>query len=570
MEEYDTEYSIDQFINENIFKRQIQKIKYLFNPNKIVLDQEQYCHIINKLTGKISVLEGACKRNLIYDEFIIGTIEDKVVVKDNHFAIINNPIDKSENVNYGDREVRIGPLSFPLYPGEEVEKIDSSYILTKYDALLIKALNDFEDHKAGDEFLIKGPDKYIPSKHEGVIDKIKGIPLSDTEGIYVQNKDSGDANLVEGSEEETIYFLQPNEQFYEKEITNDELMGLGLQEQNSIDGMRILTRQAVNDSYLRDKSKAIVIELEENEIICIYDGSESRIEKGPKTTFLGPYERPKVLNLSGGKPIRQNILKVALLKLGPDFIYDRINVRTKDNAQLIIDVTYKWSFNLEDKELKKAFCIEDFVGYAAETLSSEIRSVAALHDFEDFHAKSLEYIKEKVFDGENRIFDENGLAIFDIDITSIIPSDEKIAEKLHEAIKNNMDIYCNKMVLNATLESERQEVEGKMKIVDERKKLIEKNSLNERLEVIEKAKIKADEKKIYSESEALVIKIKNDAEVEAEKKKLEVIISELNKDGAENYINLKKVTVFDDAEKLMVVPTDSKIVLPYAQELFEE
>lgn len=565
--------NLEQLTKENFIARPFKRLAYFLRPEKIILDKEQYCYVINKKSGEIPTQEGPCRRVLAYDEQLLGSIEDKIIVPEHSFCVIKNPIDEgTQEIQHGKREIRVGPKLFPLYPGEELEQIRSEYVLTKYDGLLIKTLTSFDGHNAGDEFLVIGPKTYIPTKNEKIVKEVRGTPLSDTDGIYVQNKDTGDARLVKGTEEETIYFLQPNEQLFQKDLTKDELAGLGLIEQGSSYGVRVLTRQAANDSYLRDNSIALVLELEDNEVIYIFDGSDTRIEKGPKTTFLEPYERPKVLNLSGGKPIEQNALKVALLKLGPDFIYDQITVRTRDNAQLRVDVTYKWRFDLTDDNLKKAFNIEDFVGYAAETLSSEIRSVAAQYDFEEFHAKSIEYIKTAVFgEGDSsRIFEENGLKIFGIDITSIAPEDPNIAEKLHQAIKQNMDIYCNKLVLKATLEAERQEVEGQMKIEKERKKLIQSQNVSKRLEATEEARIDAESRKIAAESEAEAIKIKADAEIEAEKRKLNTIINELNQEGARNYLDLQRAEVFSNAEKLVIVPTDSKIVLPYVKDPFEE
>ena len=553
---------------------------------KLVLDEKQYLHVIDPQSGDARLIEGPTRRSLAFGEHVVGVVQNKVVLAERQYCVINNPRNKDHvgtgagavKILYGEREVRQGPQSFSLHPGEKLEgQVQNEHVLTKYDAVLVKALTDIDEHHAGEKFLIKGPTKFVPSKHEQVLKQAQAIPLSNTDGIYVQNEDTGEVRLVTGPVD---YFLEPNEILFEKELTEDELAGLGLQEQRTPErggraGVRILTRQAANTSFLEDRTKALVLELEDKEVVYLYDGSDIRIEQGPKTTFLGPYERPKVLTLSGGKPIQQGVLKVALVKLGPDFIYDQIKIRTKDNAQLRVDVTYKWRFRVREddaehrqKDLKKIFSIEDFVGYVAETLSSEIRSVAAQNDFEEFHANALDHIVKKLF-GEaktSRLFEENGLEIFGVDITAINPEDTKIAEKLHEAIKSNMDIYCRKLVLSATLEAERQEVEGKRKIESERSELIKSEVANERLRQTENAKIRAEAGKINAEGEAEEIRIRSEANIDAKKKRLSTAIKELG--GANNYLELQRVEAFKKAEKLVVVPTDSKIVLPFARNGF--
>ncbi len=559
--------SLESVLEENVILRPLRMALYAFKPRKVILDAQHYCQLMDRKTGASYALEGPIRRGLSYDESVIGEAAKKIVLDEQSYAVIKNPFDNAvKKITYGEREVRVGPQTFSLHPGEEIEGISKVHALTKYDGLVVKTASSGSGRAIGEEFVVKGPARFIPSKHERIIREIRGIPLSDTEGIYIQNRDTGEVRLVTGKSEEQIYFLEANESPYNKELTHDELAGIGLLEQKSGNGVRILTRQAANSSYLRDKSRALVLELEENEVVQIYDGSEIRIERGPKTTFLGPYERPKVLTLSGGRPVQDGVLKVALLKLGPDFIYDRIPVRTKDNAQLSVDVTYKWRFNLEERDLRRAFGIEDFVGYTAETLSSEIRAVAAQYNFEEFHAQSLEHIRRAIF-GSNpvRRFEENGLEIFGIDVTDISPEDDEIADKLHEAIKQNMNVYCNKIVHHAQFEAEREEVENKMRIANKRKALIAKEIENERTKVVEQARIQAEQKRIGTDSEIDSYTRKQEAEGKAERERLQVYTEGLARAGGQEYLELQRIESLAGAEKLIVVPTDSKIVLPFVK-----
>ena len=380
--------SLEQTDKENVLARPFKRLAYCFSPSRVVLDKEEYCHIVDARNGEVSLVEGPTRRVLSYDESVVTTGR-KVVLPERYYCVVKNPALLGK-VRYGDREVRVGPATFSLFPGEKVEKgVLPEFVLTQYEGVLVKALEDCDGHSAGDKFLVRGPCTFIPQKQVSVIRRVRAVSLSDTDGIYVQDQDTGDVTTVKGPVD---YFIKPNEERYRKSLTDDELAGVGLQRKNSTKGVRVLTRQAANTSFLEDPSNALVLELEDKEVVLLYDGSESRVERGPKTVFVGPYERPKILTLSGGKPIRSGVLKVGLLRLGPDFIYDQIKVRTKDNAQIVVDVTYKWRF-LADRDLKDAFSIDDFVGYAAETLSSDIRSLVAKRNFEDLHANALQYAK---------------------------------------------------------------------------------------------------------------------------------------------------------------------------------
>ncbi|MBL7051784.1 MAG: hypothetical protein ISS01_01715 [Nanoarchaeota archaeon] len=550
---------------ELILVQPFKRIGYLFRPDRVFLDSESYCHVFDRASGDTFLVEGPQRKVLKYDERISGEILEKVVVPDRHYTVIENPLDnETGKVQYGEREVREGPKVFALHPGEVLaQEVTSEHILTKNDAIHVQALSDFGEHKAGDKFSIKGPRNYVPSKDEKVLRQIKAKALSDTDGVYVQNVDSGEARLVKGPQE---YFLEANEDAFRKELTENELEALGLRSQIGRSGVRVLTRQAANTSFLKNSSNACVLELEDKEVVFLYDGSDTRIIQGPKTEFLGPYERPRVLSLSGGKPIRPNALKIALLKLGPDFIYDQVIVRTKDNAKLKVDVTYKWRFSDSSEEgLRKAFSIDDFVGYAAETLSSDIRTVAAQHDFEEFHAGSLEYITKEIFgeDEKLKVFEENGLEIFGIDVTGITPEDSEVADKLNGAIKQNMEIYCDRLVLKAKLEAEKQEVEGKRDIEKQRAELIIATIQNERTLEIERSKIKAEGREIDAESEAGQIRIVGEARRNENLAELSAKVERLSREDASNFIELERIKTFSDTEKLVIVPTDAQFVLPY-------
>src|SRR5262249_30817524 len=114
------------------------------------------------------------------------------------YCVVKNPVERTPEgqvvldafgqakLAVGDREVRVGPLACPLYPGEELEgKIESEFVLGNYDALKLRALTVFEDNtvnpprrrQAGDEWLVRGPGLYIPRKEVTVVSQEKAHVL---------------------------------------------------------------------------------------------------------------------------------------------------------------------------------------------------------------------------------------------------------------------------------------------------------------------------------------------------------------------------------------------------------
>ena len=65
--------------------------------NKMILTEQEYCHVINKRNGQIRLVEGPVKLNLSFNLFeqIYGEIKNKIILEEGQFAIILNPFDWS-------------------------------------------------------------------------------------------------------------------------------------------------------------------------------------------------------------------------------------------------------------------------------------------------------------------------------------------------------------------------------------------------------------------------------------------------------------------------------------------
>ena len=427
----------------------------------LLLTKLQYCHVIDNNSGEVRLVEGPYRGPLESNEDIYGKIENKLIVKEGQYAIILNPYDKqSGDVKHGDTEIRVGPTIFSLYPGEILEKnrILNEYVLIQDTGLLMKALRDFKDdevdRKAGDLWIVEGPTHYIPHKYSIVEKLVKSISLGHDEGIYVKNNRTGRIRLEKGPKS---IMLSPEEEPYKKDYTKSEIEAIKIKEADL------------------EKTKCRPLWVLENEATLIMSEDKQKFVKGPEVVMLDPFERPYIMDISGGTPKGSERLKIWKIKLGPNFSTDILDVRTKDNAVLKIKLRYKWKFNLENLESKEnIFSVSDFIGLMTETMASIIRDESAKHDFEKLHSEASEIIKNAIFDNSDTyIFKENGLTILGIDIKNIAPDDEEIAKQLNDAIKSNMDIYVNKIKLKAENEAKIAKIEAETELEEAKESLIE-------------------------------------------------------------------------------------------------
>ena len=198
----------------------------------VLLNRFQYCHVQDNNTGKTELHVGPTRIQLESHQVLIGTYE-KIRVFEGQFALVLNPFSVDRNdILEGEREIRIGPCIFPLYPGEKNEGgVQNEFVLTDDDALLLRAQKDIphplepnQTMLAGTELLLRGPRKYIPNKDITVKEKRTLVSLADAQGIYIQNNDTGKVRLVKGP---TDFFLESNESLWDKRLTNEELQALG-------------------------------------------------------------------------------------------------------------------------------------------------------------------------------------------------------------------------------------------------------------------------------------------------------------------------------------------------------
>ena len=88
-------------------------------------------------------------------------------------------------------------------------------VLQEDEAVLLKAIENYNDKKCGEVWMIKGPNEFIPPNEVEVVENRKAIPLSENEGLYVRDLKNGRISLVRGPR---TYLLGENERFWEKKI----------------------------------------------------------------------------------------------------------------------------------------------------------------------------------------------------------------------------------------------------------------------------------------------------------------------------------------------------------------
>ena len=431
----------------------------------------------------------------------IGDSLSKVILNRRQYCIVMDPLENGKNL-YGQQLLKKGETSFFLNPGEYLKdnRIMEVQILGEAEAVLLQArehyTDSYGDHQPGERWMVYGPISFIPDIQVEVLEVRKSIPLDSNEGIYVRDIHTGEVRTVSGE----TYLLKAHEEFWEK-VVSDEVERL-LQSENGcywVDDNKTQLK-------VRDKSRVITFKVPHNAVVQVFDFKQkkNRLIFGPDLIKLGAYEQFTVLSLSSGIPKEEDKLKSLVLRLGPDFLNDTIEVETSDHARLKLRLTYSWKFDdlHNEEDCKNLFTVKDFIGDCCKSIASRIRGIVSSVSFDSFHKDSSNIVQTGVFGKDKEtgkfkkpfMFKSNKLIITNVDIQSQEPIDTKMRGILNESMRISMETALNMQEAEAKHRENKANQEANGKI--ERKRIIDETESEEkRLELL---KLKTENDSIIS------------------------------------------------------------------------
>jgi len=219
----------------------------------VVLSPNEYCYVLDKTKGLVSVLVGPTKMSLstsdslvIFSEtdkkfveaYAAGAIKTFVSAPENWYTILKNPTKNNDHPRVGTanslpelnigRKINIpGPTSFALYPGQ-MAKVVQGHRLNTNQYLLVKVYDttnvDNDDYEVGQQIVIKGEDVsfYIPPTGFEVIPNADGSYVRDAVTLErlqycIKKNEAGEKKYVNGP---AVVFPEADETFINNPETN--------------------------------------------------------------------------------------------------------------------------------------------------------------------------------------------------------------------------------------------------------------------------------------------------------------------------------------------------------------
>ena len=357
---------------------------------------------------------------------------------------------------------------------------------------------------AGQEIFIQGKcGFFFPSEYLEVVKEIAAIPISANEGIYVRNIATGEITTVKGPVN-----LLPDPT--KNEIVTRRLSP-ELEKLYQIDG--------------RDPQKAVRIKIPPSMAVLVTSHEQRRVVEGPTYAILGYDEELEIMELSTGTPKNDKLLKLTcfLLTQG-NKVSDIITGSTSDQVRLEISVSYRVSFSAEAKE--KWFNSKNYIVLLCEHLRSILRAVTKATPIDRMYKDGTTIVRDailgvKVPDGnrKGKLFAENGMLVYDVEVLGITILDESVQEMLSnietQVVTSDVRRREQRLLLNEQLDTFK---------LNEEKALAEAAYAQAKIEIelerkqreLEGERIKLDLSRQLQEERALTEKTLKDLEAEAE------------------------------------------------------
>lgn len=423
--------------------------------------------------------------------------------------------------------------------------------------LYIKVIADYKDeqgaeHRAGEELFFTGKDQqiYFPRPEHALIrygeqEIHYAVAIPEGEARYVLDRKTGKVELVKGPlmflpdprnevivrralslQEVKLWYpgneeaLAYNEQLMatttetpagnEREIGRSVVLRGGSERKES---MSVLSDEfARGTKFTAPRTITLDTKYEGAVTINVWTGyavqivSKSGSRKvviGPQTILLEYDENLEKIFLSTGTPKSDaRLMETVYLRVLHNTVSDLVRAETKDLCPVQIKLSYRVNF---EGEPEKWFNVENYVKFLTDHLRSMLRNSIKQHGIEEFYANSTNIVRDTVLgismEGKRtgRIFEENGMRIYDVEVLEVSIEDEGIegmlvnAQKL--AVQQALELVQQERVLEATRKGEviRQETAQAKAETAIREIVLKVQNTGEQLKA-DLAKVEAEEK----------------------------------------------------------------------------
>lgn len=290
---------------------------------------------------------------------------------------------------------------------------------------------------SGEVHLVEGPGQYFLQAHEETVFHGELRSLARDEFVRIINRMDGRERIVTG---EGVFRLEPFEEVdggVETAPILDACTGVKIRDKN--DGrLKLITGEKVFFPKPHEEivEKVDRVRLEEHEVLVLKDeNGRFHFRKGTdeeSSFFVPPYWTKHLSYWSSGLNKDKRGLMITGFDLRPKFMWYEFDVRTRDNVELCLKITFFWQV-LDVQTLVRT--TDDASGdVCAHARSLIIQNISHV-DFSEFLARFNDLVREAVIRENDPFYQERGLKIHSVEVREIACKDTRTQEVLSEIIQ---------------------------------------------------------------------------------------------------------------------------------------
>ncbi len=198
-------------------------------------------------------------------------------------------------------------------------------------------------------------------------------------------------------------------------------------------------------------------------VMVVNRSGERRVIVGPHTHLLAYDETLQALELSTGTPKTDvELFRTAYLRVLNNKVSDVVEAETRDLCRVRLLLSYRVNF-VGDPGLW--FNVENYVKFLTDHLRSLIRHAVKQQGVETFYEQSAAILREVILGKQDdagkrpgRLFDENGMHVYDVEVLDVTLGDGDIAQMLleaqHATVRQALSLAAERRKLELTRETE--------------------------------------------------------------------------------------------------------------------
>eukprot|EP00929_Paragymnodinium_shiwhaense_P055699 TRINITY_DN27899_c0_g1_i1.p1 TRINITY_DN27899_c0_g1~~TRINITY_DN27899_c0_g1_i1.p1 ORF type:complete len:647 (-),score=151.21 TRINITY_DN27899_c0_g1_i1:313-2253(-) len=400
----------------------------------ITLSQVQYLLYEDMLTGDKEMQKGPCVWFPgPYQKLTDGGVKTAIALQEDEYI-------RLQDVATGARWVQKGKDLIFLQPTWKlIHSVKKAWTLKAYEYVRLL------DNLTGKVTVKKGESTVFPGANEDLLDGdvLTAIDLASNEYIKIMDKQTSEIRVVTGS---ALVFLGASEQLVgkgkQRAVDIDESCAVRVRDLSTGQLRQITGKQlffpAANEEIDEVQSlinlasyEAMIIKDKEGHFLFHYGDTKKGGQGTESSFFLPPHAEIVQLRWSGGLRREKKNLLIQRFDLRPQFMWNEIECRTKDNVELVLETTIFYEVSDLERMVRTT---GDLPGDIYNQLRSQFIKEVAQVTLKGF-METLHIISKSIFSKDKSFYESRGVNVQSLEVTKYFCAEKRTSEVLQQIIE---------------------------------------------------------------------------------------------------------------------------------------